>query len=422
MLLRILFLGLDTVCGWLMYRAALRFLPPPGNRFFKLCAIALFTVGAGMVSWVGDENPLYMLAAYGLVFAVCWPGPPLSRMVVCAVFYPLLTSCNMLIDSIRPPYLLTGGGDLYKIFVWASKAAVWLLISFLIHRFTKKGEALKLSPRMWGLAGLLALAPLFAQLSFVLYNARREYDSSEVYEFVLRLAFTTLPFVLLSCLALLFFLTMMARYEQMEQEQQLSRVNQAYYESLEQRQTQLRRLRHDMANHLQTLAALPTEEKDAYLSELLDSPALRAPSRWSENRVINAVLSAKAEEMAGDHIRGDLSAPVAALLSFSDVDLCALLANSLDNAIEACRKLPPAMRKITLKARVDKGLFVLRVVNPCPGEPEVENGRLRTTKADRMQHGLGLDSIRSIAEKYGGSMSAGVREGDFELLLYLPLK
>ncbi len=405
---------------------ARRLLPRRKGRAWELGPLLVFAVTFGMVTWVADENALILSPFFFAAFLVCYGGPVLARLVTAAIFYPMLISVNMLFDSAQYlwedfPLRLTGEG-------WFIKALLWVLLLLLFRRLIPDGGPLRLSRRMWLLSGALSLAPMLVQLSFTLYNSHNldlNMNVDMVYDAVLgylsRMAYTVLPFVLLSTLALLFTLTRLAQYEQMAQERQLEEMHRAYYEQLEQRQAQVRRLRHDMVNHLQTLSALPQEERDAYLQELLDSPALRAPSKWSENRVVNAVLSAKAEDMAADHIRGDLSAPVPALLPFSDTDLCAVLANGLDNAIEACRKLPDPLRRLTLRARVDKGLFVLQVLNPCPEAPEERGGRFFTTKADAGRHGLGLESIRSIAEKYGGSMSAGLRGGDFELLLYLPL-
>lgn len=415
-----LWIPIGLLMGLLPCRLVRRFLPLRTPRLWALGPWLLFFILFSMVTWVADENGLIILPFFLFTFLVCYGGPVLARLVAASIFYPLFISLNMMVDSLGYVFHPMPFSTSQMI-----KAACWLLLDLLLCWSIPKDRPLRLSTRLWLLTGALSLAPLSAQLGFVLYHTRGlsegiVYDSVRVY--MTRMAYTVLPFVLLSCLALLFALRVLSQYEQMVQQRQIEEINSAYYKQLEQRQAQVRRLRHDMANHLQTLSALPDGERDAYLAQLLDSPALGAPSKWSEHQVVNAVLTAKAEEMAADHIQGDLSAPLPALLPFRDTDLCAMVANSLDNAIEASRKLPQDMRRITLKARVDRGLFVLQVVNPCLEEPVRKNGRLMTSKPDRSRHGLGLESVQAIAEKYGGSCCAGLRGQEFELLLYLPMK
>lgn len=107
-------------------------------------------------------------------------------------------------------------------------------------------------------------------------------------------------------------------------------------------------------------------------------------------------------------------------IPIQDSDLCAVFANSLDNAIEACDKLPEDQRHISIKARTDKGLFVLKVQNPSIGKTVLQNGIPTTTKKDQHSHGFGLPSIREIAARYDGSMEITEAEGMFTLLVYFP--
>lgn len=148
----------------------------------------------------------------------------------------------------------------------------------------------------------------------------------------------------------------------------LYEMNRLYYRNLEQEQFQVRRLRHDMANHLQTMSGLPEPEMREYLNNIINSPALEHARRFCENNVVNIVLASKASIMEQRKIDMDIEISVPSEIPVQNVDLCAVFANSLDNAIEACEKLPDDQRKVTVKARTDKGLFVMRVQNPYSGK------------------------------------------------------
>lgn len=103
-------------------------------------------------------------------------------------------------------------------------------------------------------------------------------------------------------------------------------------------------------------------------------------------------------------------------LPVADMDLCALLGNALDNAIEGSRGA--GERRITIRCKADKGLFMLRVENTLGGAVQPD---LATTKTDKAAHGFGIPGMREIAERYGGTLDAGVRDNGFELVVCLPL-
>lgn len=397
------------------------FLPRRKSRLWELGSWIFFSILLPLPIWILDENPLYILPFFFLIFGVCYSGPFIARIVIASILYSMIISINMVIDSahfiwnIYPNELHTAGNVM--------KVLCWIGICLIFHKIAPKRKPVQLPIRLWLLVGAMSLAPLFSQLSFVFYDtwAYPKDVQDSIYVFVLQMAYTALPFVFLSSFALLFSIIMLAKYEQLAEKHQLEQINRTYYEQLERQQAQVRHLRHDMANHLQALATLSDQERDTYLEQLLENPALQSSRIWSQNHVVNAVLSAKAEQMEMEHIRADLSAPLPAFLPFSDVDLCALFANSLDNAIEACCKLPQIERRITLKARVHKGLFVIQVKNPCVGELHTEGTQLQTTKSDKQNHGFGLVGMENTVEKYHGSMKAGVQGSEFELLLYLPM-
>ena len=101
-------------------------------------------------------------------------------------------------------------------------------------------------------------------------------------------------------------------------------------------------------------------------------------------------------------------------------DLCALFANGIDNAIEACMKLPREQREIALEARAEKGLLVCRISNPWDGTLKLKQGVPVTSKRDKALHGYGLRSIREIIERNQGQMEIESENGRFTLFFYLP--
>ena len=152
-----------------------------------------------------------------------------------------------------------------------------------------------------------------------------------------------------------------------------------------------------------------------YLSEIAGSPAIRGTSRFCDNEVANVVLTAKAAELARDEVAADFSVSLPKDLPMADTDLCALLGNALDNAREGVQGCPE--KNVILRCRVDKGLFMLRLENPTTRT----GTSLATTKADKDAHGFGIPGMREIAQRYGGTLDAGSRDGRFELVVCIPM-
>ena len=133
---------------------------------------------------------------------------------------------------------------------------------------------------------------------------------------------------------------------------------------------------------------------------------------------MNAVLTAKESVMRQRGIAFYAKVDIPGELPFEKPDLCALFANALDNAIEACAALDAGSRQIELSARAAKGILAVEVRNPFGGQ--LSGGLPKTTKQDAANHGYGLRSIQEIAKKYGGSMEIRQEEGVFCLFCFMP--
>ena len=148
-------------------------------------------------------------------------------------------------------------------------------------------------------------------------------------------------------------------------------------------------------------------------------PGVLAGHRYCDNPVVNSVLSAKSAVMEEQGIAFQHRIALPGQLAVEGPDLCAMLGNGLDNAIEACSRLPEGERNIHLELRADRGLLVCRIANPCREAMTLRDGLPVTSKSSG--HGYGLWSVREAAERYGGAMRVACERGTFVLLFYLPL-
>ena len=397
--------------GFFLYRLCTPFVRLRRGRFWKALLFLTLAGTSGMVIWIGDPNLLYTLPVFLALFFLSTRGDRVGRLAVCIIVFCLEMSVCALLDT----YVERINRDaLYDVLVRMARPLVFGPLWLLLRRRLPR-EPVALSRRLWKLVLGLAAMPLCALIAVVLLTFRR-YESVEVYAVAMNQGMVVLPFALLTSLVLLLAILILADHERLEQAGRLAGLREVYYQGLRQQETQVHRLRHDLRNHLTAVRGLleQGDEQGAirYLDQMAGSPALRGGKRFCDNETANVVLAAKAEAMERSGIAADFAVSLPGELPVADTDLAALLDNAMEGVEGAEEK------KVVLRCRADKGLFMLRVENPMGA---AINPDLATTKADKAAHGFGIPGMREIAERYGGTLDAGVRGGGFELVVCLPL-
>lgn len=398
--------------GFFLFRIISAFVQVREKPVFKLMLFLLLSGTSGMVIWVGDNNLLWTLPVFVALYMVSTRGARLGRLATAVVFFCLIMSVCAMADT----YLK----DLahYDVVTRLMRVAAFGLLYAALGRRLPR-EPVRLSLRLWKLVLGLSAMPFCALVAVVLLTYRR-YDSAEVHALSMNQGLVVLPFVLVTSVVLLFAILTLADYERLARENRLASLREVYYQGIRREQTQVRTLRHDLRNHLTVLQGLvehgDREKVQAYLEQIVGSPALQGSRQLCENEVANAVVSAKADEMERKGLIWELQITLPPELPVADTDLCALLGNALDNAIEAATKAVD--KKIFMRCRTDKGMLMLKVRNALAGD---EREDLATTKPDQKHHGLGLAGMREIAGRYGGILETSTDGGCFELLVCLPL-
>lgn len=213
---------------------------------------------------------------------------------------------------------------------------------------------------------------------------------------------------------------------QTEQARQLDNqlsVQKEFYETRLSHENEIRSLRHDMAGHLNTLAALFEEDKLSEAKNYLDGIAAYHKEQTSEifstNPYINAVLQNYAAKCQKEHVELVCHIGVDAC-ELPVTELCLILNNALENALTASLTMHEGDRVIKVQAAVRQNLFLLRVSNRVDGEVETENG-LPVSGKEGKEHGYGLSNIRQAAVRRGGNMECRVESGYFVLDVTLPV-
>ena len=200
------------------------------------------------------------------------------------------------------------------------------------------------------------------------------------------------------------------------------------YRAVRQKMELGRVYRHDLHHHLAALDAILSREaggEDArrYIRDLRGALSETLPENWCASGSINAMLSAYLSQARENGCQVAVEMQLPELFPFDEIDLCVMLANALENAVNACRELPEERRYIRLSAELtDNQRFILTVENACACKVDFGPDGLPAV-ASRPGHGLGLRSISAVVEKYRGLLRCQCPDGAFILrtVLFPPM-
>lgn len=180
---------------------------------------------------------------------------------------------------------------------------------------------------------------------------------------------------------------------------------------------------HDLKHQIAFLKSGVTgEAKQRYLDEMAAEIQQYEILNQTGNHVVDTILIGKRIRAGKFGIQMTAMVDGAAMSFLSVMDICSLLGNALDNAIEAAGKVePPPERRVHLMLDQYKGFLRLRVENRFMGTVTLQNGLpAETTKEDKTMHGYGVRSMKFIVEKYDGSMRIETEDNWFRLLILIP--
>ena len=185
----------------------------------------------------------------------------------------------------------------------------------------------------------------------------------------------------------------------------------------------MRGWRHDYHNHIQTLLALSGDEEKTreYLLHLNDDLTCVDTVIKTGNIMVDAILNSKLSLIKSRHIRVNAKAVVPPALQISEIDLCVIIGNLLDNVVEACLKqTEDDTRFIRVFIGILKGQLYISITNSSSGEIK-KSGKTYLSTKESTGHGFGLMRVDRIVEKYSGYMNRQDEEGVFATEVMLPL-
>lgn len=187
-------------------------------------------------------------------------------------------------------------------------------------------------------------------------------------------------------------------------------------------QEQAARYRHDLRHHLQYLSTCidngQYERAQGYISDICKEIEAQKVLRYCENEAVNLILSSFAGRAEKSGVKFSVRGSIPNGIAVSDYDLCVLLSNALENALNACAPIAASGENCAVSVQFrfaePTGKLFVQITNPVRGGVKFENG---IPVSPRQGHGIGVRSICAIVERYGGVCSFLIDDSRFILRL-----
>jgi hypothetical protein len=197
------------------------------------------------------------------------------------------------------------------------------------------------------------------------------------------------------------------------------------YDTLSRSTEEVRAIRHDLRHQISVVKGFLDDSDiagaESYLDEIYGSIPSLSDKLFCDNFAVNALIAHYLALAEADGVQTDLRMVVPRQLgNVPDTDLCVILGNLFENAIEACRFVEPNKRFVKLQTSVLHNRFMVVMDNSFDGKLRVRAGDFYSRKRDGK--GIGMASVKAEVTKYSGSMKYEAVDGVFKTSLYIKFK
>lgn len=383
-------------------------------------------VGGGLLCWHFRTSTAYAIACVtGIAVFLyvktiqisLWKSGTIA-LSVCAVYAclnslsrALNTAMLMRIQTIpTEPWFCLRACIVYNAVCWLITAAAYYPATHAVRTMVEDDNFAQTWYVFWILPLMFIVLNLFMIPIYptTLYTGRvlQGYIVLSIALLVLLFVFNTI-FLLMA--------TSLNRNARLRQENQRLSLQQQRYENLKTAIEEARQARHDMRHHLNHISMLAEENDMEALKTYLAQTVSRIPDldmHFCENRAADSVLGYYCALAKREGIPFSAQIDLPQTLPVDEIDMCLVLSNLLENALEASLRTVPARRWMKVNAYVHaERLLLMQVENACDGEIKETNGVFRSSK--RKGNGIGIQSVRHIAEKNGGASTFAYQNGVF---------
>lgn len=383
--------------------------------------ISLCTAGGGLCYFLQIRTIWVAFPLFFIVAAIYCRTLKIVRWksisVILAVYgvFSCIGSISKVIDYIlcpnnTAPWFCLSAGLLYNLFCWLSVVLVW-------HSATHAARDLledDIIAQTWYVFWILPSAFIALNMYIIPINLK-----------ILEQGRLMQIYIVISLILLVLLLTFYAMFylmakslnknNRLRQENQFLSMQQTQYKNLNSAIEETRQARHDMRHHFSTLTALASrkewQELESYLAMAKESiPS--AELNLCDNPAVDGVAGHYCLQYKENAIPFSIELDLPYELPISEMDMCLVLSNLLENALEASLRTDKVNRYIKVQSYLySSNVVLLTIENAFDGTINEKNGVFQSCK--RHGDGVGIQSVRRIAEKNGGYCRFTAENGVF---------
>lgn len=377
----------------------------------------------------GIKKWLFIFGTYVGASFLCFRGSKSTHILTPVIFYLVAFALDYAISLIFTSILNTsinvmlGDAETLKLAATISKvllATLTVIVKILIEKRRGKKAAEYIDARDWIVPVFLSVTSIVSLMSLIELCANLEDIPILVVVSAIGLLFSALlVFILLDAAA--------GRGKtKMDQAliQQRLEIKLDGLASLKNSFDAQRMLMHDYKNQITTIQQLLEKEKYGQLRPFVRSLSAKAYHSIyrikTNNDIVDIILNQKDQEASSLGIIMNVHSGDLSRLTISTEHLLTILANVLDNAIEACATIQ-TKKVITVKLVVEEDVLVFSVINPVTSRVVISDNTIATTKKNKKIHGLGLMNVATSLAQCNGEYSIECKNGQFQFTALIQL-
>lgn len=335
------------------------------------------------------------------------------------IFYCFLMIAGRSLDISKCVEAVMSSGNMRAVFLAIDK--ITEIIIFILCR--KMYDKLRLLDKKYQTVILLTTGS-----SYIIMSVITAFIMSSTLWIIQLTVIFALVFIIVSFISNAFAIAVSAKYQQEKRESEMMALTNSMMEKnfrqMQSAQSAVRQQVHDFKNHLRTISGMLAADSPAknYVDELLSVPNEQAKLCHSGSEVIDSVINCKISDARLSDIPFEHYVMLPSPVYIASIDICAILANQIDNALEACKNMPPeSNRFVKVKIWQKEAFIFFKVINSADKNPFGEKGELKSSKSDTPDsHGFGVKSILKTVSSYGGTLKNEYTNGCFISTAMLP--
>lgn len=243
----------------------------------------------------------------------------------------------------------------------------------------------------------------------------------EIQHIYVNIFYVALAMGTILCIAFYTYDSMISRRERERIIDTANKLMEDNYQRLYNEQRRLEHTAHDFKNHIFLLTKYlehgKFDEAIEYGKKLTNPLEVLVQRSWSGNKILDTILNTKLLEAERKNIQVHMEIDNMLELPLADYDLCVIVSNLFDNAIEACEHVKRDEKDIFVSIKSTDVFYVIKIVNSMEIKPVKKNDKYYTIKEEQDIHGIGLESVRTSVEKYQGTLLLDYTENQFSAVV-----